>query len=189
VADFSQAHKFVEQWEGFHDDDPDDPGGETLYGISRKNHPNWGGWPTWDANRRETEKQLSEDARRELHEWRDMFYRREFWHPLRLQEFPSRRLAIIVYQAAVNCGVRRVARWLQQSLNAVAGADIIVDGRVGNHTLHAVQVAFEKGYIRIVEDAVIAKQRQHYEFLADGDPRLGKFLKGWMNRAKAVEAL
>lgn len=180
MADFSQAHKFVEKWEGFYSCDPDDPGGETLYGISRVHHPGWGGWEIWDREHKETPELLA---------CRDAFYQAEFWGPLNLQKFPSRRLAIIVYQAAVNCGIRRVARWLQSTLNNVTDADLLVDGKIGNHTLHAIQSAFEKGYMRLIEDSVLAKQRQHYEYLVDGDPRLQKFLKGWMNRIKAAEGL
>lgn len=71
MADFDQAHKFVERREGFYSNDPADPGGETLYGIARTRHPNWGGWETWDQNRVKREQDLPEDARRALHAWRD----------------------------------------------------------------------------------------------------------------------
>lgn len=35
----------LKEWEGFKDNDPDDPGGETVYGISRHYHPEM-----WDEN-------------------------------------------------------------------------------------------------------------------------------------------
>lgn len=189
MADFHHAHKFVAAWEGFHSIDPDDPGGETLYGIARNRHPHWGGWETWDEHRAAKESDLPEDALRALHAWRDDFYRREFWAPLRLQEFPTRRLAVIVYQAAVNCGQRRVARWLQQCLNNLTVADLLVDGRIGPQTIGALREVFERGHIRIIEDGVLAHQRRHYEYITDQDPRLGKFLKGWLNRIKAAESV
>lgn len=186
--DFAHAHKFVERWEGFHDDDPDDPGGETLYGIARNRHPTWGGWETWDQNRVKREQDLPEDARRALHAWRDDFYKNQFWKPLRCQEYPTRRLAVIVYQAAINCGLRRVGRWVQQCLNN-AGADLLVDGRIGPLTIAAMREVFERGHIRLIEDGVLVHQRRHYEYITDADPRLGKFLRGWLNRIRAAEAL
>ncbi len=36
---FSAALKFALKWEGGYVNDPDDPGGETKYGISKRAHP------------------------------------------------------------------------------------------------------------------------------------------------------
>ena len=39
----------LSEWEGFKSNDPDDPGGETVYGIARKYHPYLDPWPpTWE---------------------------------------------------------------------------------------------------------------------------------------------
>jgi hypothetical protein len=47
---FQSALTNLRGWEGFKDNDPDDPGGETQYGISRHYHPEmWvnGNPPSW----------------------------------------------------------------------------------------------------------------------------------------------
>jgi hypothetical protein len=47
---FPSAMTNLKEWEGFKSLDPDDPGGETVYGISRHYHPEmWidGKPPTW----------------------------------------------------------------------------------------------------------------------------------------------
>jgi hypothetical protein len=47
---FPSAMTNLKEWEGFKSLDPDDPGGETVYGISRHYHPKmWidGKPPTW----------------------------------------------------------------------------------------------------------------------------------------------
>lgn len=39
----------LREWEGFGDNDPDDPGGETFFGLSRRYHPTLSPWPpTWE---------------------------------------------------------------------------------------------------------------------------------------------
>jgi len=38
--EFEKALKFVLKWEGGYCNDPNDPGGETKYGISKKSYPN-----------------------------------------------------------------------------------------------------------------------------------------------------
>ena len=47
---FQSAILNLREWEGFRDNDPEDPGGETQYGVSRHHHPEmWidGKAPTW----------------------------------------------------------------------------------------------------------------------------------------------
>ena len=44
MADFRLAYKKIEAAEGGYVNDPDDKGGETYKGISRKANPDWNGW-------------------------------------------------------------------------------------------------------------------------------------------------
>jgi lysozyme family protein len=180
MSDFAYAQRFLSQWEGGYVNDPLDPGGETLHGITRRDFPTWEGWPIWEREKRDTPELLAA---------RDAFYERNFWRAMNLHLIPSRRLAAIVYQAAVNCGTRRVGRWLQSVLNSVMDADLVVDGRVGDQTIRAVMTALEKGYSRLVEDGVLAKQRNHYDRLVSSRPTLERFHRGWINRIKAAEKL
>ena len=50
-SNFESSLNNLREWEGFADNDPDDPGGETQYGISRHYHPEmWidGQPPNWE---------------------------------------------------------------------------------------------------------------------------------------------
>lgn len=49
MADFKTAYKKIEAAEGGYCFDPDDAGGETYKGISRRANPNWNGWISIDA--------------------------------------------------------------------------------------------------------------------------------------------
>lgn len=94
---------------------PDDPGGLTKYGISRR------AYPDLDIEH------LTLDQAREI-------YRRDWWDAMRLGELPE-RIAFAVFDAAVNSGRRQAALWLQRSLG------ILADGVIGPVAIAAARVA------------------------------------------------
>lgn len=47
-SNFHPAISNLREWEGFKDNDPDDPGGETVYGIARAFHKDISWPPTWE---------------------------------------------------------------------------------------------------------------------------------------------
>jgi len=117
MSKFDQACTFVIGLEGGYVDDPDDPGGETKFGISRRAYPNLN-----IAN-------LSKA---------DAFtiYRRDYWFKAGCEDLPD-RLASAVFDCAVNQGVDRAKRLLQKA------ARVKVDGRIGPLTRAAIAAADE----------------------------------------------
>jgi lysozyme family protein len=61
-------------------------------------------------------------------------YRTSYWTPVRADELPP-ALALLVFDATVNCGASRAVRWLQTA------AGIGADGEIGAVTLAAVRNA------------------------------------------------
>ncbi|WOB24740.1 MULTISPECIES: glycosyl hydrolase 108 family protein [Xanthomonas] len=101
--------------EGGYVNDPRDPGGETQWGISKRQYP--------QLNIRSlTRAQAIE------------IYRRDYWQRVQGDKLPA-AAAFQVMDAAVNHGVGTAIRWLQR---AVGVAD---DGVIGPRTLAAVAVA------------------------------------------------
>lgn len=97
-------------------------------------------------------------------------YREMYWDEVRADELPW-PLAYATFDAAVNSGPDRAARWLQQSL----GVD--VDGKIGPKTLAAARA---KG-----ASALIPLMKARSDFLADlvkRAPSQAAFLKGWLRR-------
>jgi len=113
--DFDEAINFVLEMEGGYTLDPNDPGGETNYGISRKSYPNL------DI------KNLSRQDAVEI-------YRKDFWTPCHCDDLP-RYWAMLVFDSAVNQGTRVAIRIMQIALN------VTVDGIVGPKTLAAARSA------------------------------------------------
>lgn len=111
---FERAVSFVLSQEGGASHHPDDPGGETFFGISRRAYPDIP-WPP-----------TSEQA--------IALYHRDYWTPIRGEELPP-GLDLVMLDTAVNHGGARAIRLLQTTLG------VTVDGILGPQTLGAAQVA------------------------------------------------
>lgn len=95
---FNEALDFVLKWEGGYVDDPGDPGGETIYGISRRAHPE--AWKNGPPSK--------EHAAR--------IYREEYWQRVVTPDM-SPEEALAVFDAAVNLGASRAKRFWRDTGN------------------------------------------------------------------------
>lgn len=95
INDLKEALKFTLKWEGGYVNDPDDPGGETKWGISKKSYPDL-------------------DIKNLTNEQALMIYAKDYWNPLGCDNivFPFN---VAVFDTAVNCGTQRALRWLRQN--------------------------------------------------------------------------
>lgn len=102
---FDTAFAFMLSWEGGHSNDPDDPGGETYKGISRKKNPQWSGWQFVD-------KKDFVSAEREI----EHFYKMNYWHKCGCDNLPA-SFDVCVFDTAVNMGVSRAMLILATDCN------------------------------------------------------------------------
>ena len=113
---FDKAFEHVVGVEGGYVNDPRDPGGETIYGITRRDHPD-----AW-ANGRPTLEQAK------------VIYQRLYWDAVKADALPW-PLSLFVFDAAVNQGASTAIKLLQKTLGTVQ------DGVLGNNTLAAIRKA------------------------------------------------
>lgn len=154
---FDRAMYFVEISEGGTNNDPDDRGGKTKYGISEKQYPNV------DIDN------LTFEAAR-------LIYYNDYWQRNRCSEM-STALAIVMFDSGVNCGVTSAAKWLQKSVNNL-GDDIVVDGVIGPVTLTAIN---NYGHTKLAI-GVLSYRLKRYIRLIDKNESQYKFIKGWISR-------
>lgn len=162
---FADALQFVLRWEGGFVEDPADPGGRTNRGVTQKTYDAWRG--RQGLARRD----VLDIEEAEVEE----IYRTDYWLPAGCGRL-DRPLDIVVFDTAVNMGIRRAVRILQTALGCP------VDGRFGPVTA-ATAAACERdetaaSYCRIREGI--------YRGLVRRNPKLGRFLKGWLNRLDSV---
>lgn len=110
---FDKAFERLIGHEGGYVNDPRDPGGETKFGISRRQYP-------------------GEDIAGMTLERAKVIYLRDYWGPAACDAVPE-ALKFDVFDTAVNSGVVATIRMLQRAVGERA------DGVVGSRTLLAVQ--------------------------------------------------
>lgn len=110
--DFDQAFERLIGHEGGYVNDPRDPGGETKYGISRRQYPG------------EDIKGLTLDRAKYL-------YRRDYWGPAGCDVVPD-MIKFDLFDTAVNSGYKTAIKMLQKAVVELP------DGGLGPHTLQAV---------------------------------------------------
>ena len=152
---FEEAFKWIIKAEGGYVNDKDDIGGETKYGISKRAYPDL-----------DIKNLTIEDAKK--------IYYNDYWLKIKGDDL-NYPLNIIIFDTAVNLGVKRAIEFLQLTLKDMA-ADIVIDGIIGNQTIgHVHRLSF-----KLFE--MIYRYVFHRCFYYS---RLNvKFIKGWCNRVK-----
>lgn len=161
------ALKFVLRWEGGFVDHPNDPGGRTNKGVTQKVYDAWRA----RQGRAAQDVKLIDDA--EVH----AIYATDYWLPPRCDRLAT-PLDLVQFDTAVNMGPGRAVRFLQASVGCEA------DGDFGPATQRAVAGCDAGG---VVTD-YCRRREAYYRGLVQKNPKLGVFLKGWMNRLNALRS-
>jgi lysozyme family protein len=161
---FARAMPRILAHEGGKVDDPQDPGGRTNQGVTQA---------VYTAYRARIGAS-SKDVWDMRPEERDQIYREQYWTAIRADDLPA-GLDYVVFDGAVNSGVSRSAKWLQQAL------DLPADGHVGAITLAAAQAANTSELIDRICDIRMA-------FL-NGLKHWPRFGRGWTARVSGVRTV
>lgn len=193
MADFNAALKKVLRHEGVEFDQagepipghtgyvnhPDDPGGETNYGIT-KAEARLAGYCMGMADM--------------TYGFAASIYREDYWNMIRGDEIPDQQIADELFDTAVNCGFGTVSKFLQRTLNVLnmRGAswpDLKVDGDIGPKTIEALRTALTWApYYRLcILRAVDSLQCVRYIELAEYNPTFESFVPGWLRARVGVE--
>lgn len=173
---FEKAFDHVLKVEGGYVNDPDDPGGETIYGISRRAYPDV--WARAEAQGRQPSQADAYVVYRDI--WRDSGAA----DIAKLDSNAAPRLAIAVFDAAVNHGPGRAAVLLQRA----TGAGVRQDGSIGPKTLERVQerLKYDSAGRSLLTDLRTERTRYYHRITAK-NPSLTKFYRGWMQRLTTLD--
>ncbi len=159
---WEEAFKHILKHEGGYVNHPSDPGGMTNLGVTKRV------WEEW------TGKRVSEaDMRALTPELVAPMYKKKYWDVIRGDDLPA-GVDLCVFDAAVNAGVGRASKFLQQAVGVTA------DGQIGPKTISAVTA---KPADEIIE-AFCALREAHYKSLNTFET----FGKGWMRRLASIKA-
>lgn len=155
MADFESAVTKTIRREGGDQftEDPDDPGGATRFGISKRAHP-------------EVDPQnLTLDGAKAI-------YRKEYWDPLQGDSLAVQAIAEALFDTAVNMGVAQAVKLAEVVLGLPA------DGTMGPALLAALNAADAGEFAAGFTLAKVAR----YLTLVKKNPKLEKFFYGWVRR-------
>lgn len=165
MSKFDKAFEELIGVEGGYVFDPDDRGGETKFGITKRSYPNL------DI------KSLSlQDAK--------TIYYNDFWNTpkMNLDDFEY-ELAYELFDTGVNGGMPLARKMLQRALNLLNRVetwypDLKVDGWIGSVTMSAVSKVKKHKLLKVLNGL----QFMHYYNIVDSDHSQEKFFAGWIER-------
>lgn len=158
VDNFDKAIAVVLRDEGGYECDPNDPGGETNFGISKRSYPDI-----------DIKSLTIDDAK--------AIYKRDFWDNNGYGRIIDPSIATKVFDMAVNMGPREANTLLQRALVTI-GADIVVDGDLGPKSLAAINASDPAILLVVFRTDLIA----YYMKLITLHPSDKEFIKGWLRR-------
>lgn len=161
--------------EGGFSDDPADSGGATNFGITEAVARAFG----YTGPMEQLPKRLAIEI-----------YQRNYWDLLNLDDVShySERIALEMFDTAVNTGTGFAGTCLQRTLNACNNeqkdfADLVVDGLIGRATLAALAAFLtkrEKAGEDVIVETLNALQGAFYVGLVERRPKDEKFFFGWV---------
>jgi lysozyme family protein len=159
---FERAVDRVLANEGGYTCNPADPGGETRYGICKREYP-------------------QVDITSLTREGAVAIYFRDWWRRYHYSDLPG-PIGAKLFDLAVNIGPEHAAHCLQRALRA-CGRPVNEDGLIGEETRAAAPAANQIALIA----ALRSEAAGYYRALVAGEHGEGgsdrEFLNGWLNRA------
>jgi lysozyme family protein len=153
-AEFETAMKFVREAEGGYYNHKNDPGGETMFGLTKRDYPLL-------------------DIKNLTREQADEIFWQDYWLKSVAPQVPFPAY-ISYFDSCVNTGRTQANKFLQRCVGATA------DGIVGPYT----RSLMAKKNPKDLAFDVIDQRQTFYENLCEKRPKLKVFLLGWSNRNK-----
>ena len=173
MADFKKALEGVLKAEGGYVNDPDDTGGETYKGVSRRFNSKWQGWVLVDLLKQKANFPANLDYNDELQKHVADLYEQNYWDRVSGDDIANQEIAESIFDFAVNAGVKTSSRLAQTCVEAKA------DGVIGANTIIKINNANTDLFIATFALLKISR----YIAICEGKPVNRKYFFGWVRRA------
>ena len=166
---FTTCLAFTLKFEGGYVNHPNDRGGATNRGVTQVNYD---AWRIQKGLPRNPVLGISGDEV-------EAIYRANYWNAVRADDIMA-PLDLCVFDAAVQHGAGRAAKWLQRVVGAKQ------DGKIGAKTLTALALLIERDGLEAVIGYYMEIRDEFYHDIVERDPSQVVFAKGWENRMTAL---
>ena len=171
-------------------DDPDDPGGETVFGVARKKWPDIDLWAIVDKIKKQNSSKSKSflieaiEASSEVRDEIDKFYRAQFWDKFGLDRQPQ-IVADEIFEQSVNIGVSGCTKHIQKTCNILnrngsLWEDTIVDGVFGKGTREVMDLCIKDSVYYFVSVMNLYQGAFYLELKNE------KYIRGWSKRALPI---
>ncbi len=157
--------------------DKDDAGGETVYGITRKNFPKLKVWASLDKLNGVVAKRGYKIPQDEMEEIENVYFK-NFYQKANIEAFEDSALAMQIFDFSINSGISRAVKTLQSMMH------ITVDGICGMQTVTTANIRHAKS---VREDYRKARIAYYNGISTKGNNK--KYLKGWIKRAETCDKI
>jgi hypothetical protein len=160
---FEQAFEELMILEGGYVNNPNDPGGETNFGISKRSYPD------------EDIKNLNLERAREI-------YYKDYWLPNHYDQIKDNSLAAYIFHNSVNCGVARSHLLLQRAFRAchiLPNCDVMTF----NKEINFIDLLNQLEENNSISLALKSESAAFRRAITVSNPQTLVFEKGWMKRS------
>lgn len=182
MSNFDDAIGVILRHEGGYVNHPNDPGGATNFGVSLRflaDYPDLGDFDgDGDVDAEDIANMTLEDAKH--------IYKVAWWDKYKYGQIVDQTIATKVFDFSVNMGASRAHKLLQQAMNQAFGLKLTVDGIVGPASMRTINSATDGDEEQLLLSAYCDCAWQFYQNIANNNPKLKVFLKGWKNRAYGI---
>lgn len=170
--------KLVLKHEGGYDNNPNDPGGPTKYGISMRfaNDYKIARFLGMDQDAL-----TKEDIQKLTVEQAAQIYKKYWWDDNHYDSIQNKKIAIAIFDIGINIGAKRANKYLQMAINKYTSPFIAIDGIIGPKTLESLNKCPEFMCELILKNFANAVS-WYYRSIALKNPKLKEFLQGWITR-------
>jgi putative secretion activating protein len=164
---FQKIFDYLLRVEGGYSNDKYDSGGKTKYGIIEVEARKYG----YRGHMKDMPLEIAKDI-----------YYRKYFKGNRLDEVVNDKISLSICDWIVNSG-NWGAKKAQQALNIINSSELVVDGKIGNQTLFALNNVNPDKFLEVYHRL----QRNFYRSIVASRPTQQVFLKGWLNRVDRKE--
>ena len=172
MASFNDAVQKVLKAEGGFVNHPNDRGGPTNWGITQRVYDAWmaknSGNPNYKSTIAEIQKMPVGNA--------ITIYKEQYWNPIQGDKIKKFSMAAMIFDQAVNAGVRAAVIRAQRVLG------LREDGVMGPQTLAAINGADEATFLKRYYDETV----RYYNAIVANNPSQAVFINGWLKRADSL---
>ena len=160
AKNYEKCLEMILHHEGGYVNHPEDPGGITNLGVTKRVYEDWVGYSVSEH----TMQNLTEEDVAPI-------YRKNYWDRIKADDMPS-GLDLCVFDFGVNAGTGRAAKYLQRMIGTTP------DGGIGPMTLKALDEYIENKDV----STAIAEYQHRRQTYYEGLKHFGTFGRGWTRR-------